>query len=258
MRRLLLVLSPALLLAFPRGSAAQLAPELGVSLFSAYAWRGLTVVSRPVVQPQVTLAAGPAALGVWANLEPVAYRGADDLTALAGRSAPGLTEVDPSVEIGGAVGTMSVTAGAVAYLFTHAAGYATAPNTAELYGRARLAGAIPLELDGYLDVHAVRGLYLEAGLQRPLPGLPALLLGARAGASFGETQGPETSYFERDGITHVELSATLPFALGPLRLTPVANVDFGVDPAARVASRTSTRRAKLWAGLSVGWPGKGE
>ncbi len=77
---------------------------------------------------------------------------------------------------------------------------------------------------------------------------------ARAGASFGEADG-EDSYYQRDGITHVELSATLPLTLGPVKLSPVANLDLGIDGETRVVAPARTRRAKLWLGTAIAWPG---
>ncbi len=254
MRIRALLLPSALLLALPVSASAQLALETRVTLASAFVWRGLTVVNRPVIQPEVTLSAGPAALGLWTNIEPVRYTGEDDLSALGGRRAPGVTEVDPFVEVSREVGGISVAAGAIGYLFTHAAGYETLPNTAEVYGRFELGAPLPLELAAYYDLHAVRGLYLEAGVEHPLPGWRALVVGARIGAGLGEAAGPETVYFERDGLTHVDLSARMPLKLGSFELSPFAHVGLCVDPAARVVAPERTRRAKLWGGFSLGWP----
>jgi len=254
MRLRRLLFASALLLAPARPAAAQLALEARVTLASAYVWRGLTLVNRPVIQPEATLSIGPVALGFWSNIEPARYTGANDLSVLAGRRAPGVTELDPFLEVARELGGATVTAGASAYLYTHAAGYETEPNTAELYGRLEFSGAVPLQLAGYYDLHSVRGLYLEAGLERPLPGWRRLRVGALAGAGLGEAAGPETWYFERDGLTHVELSARLPLALGPVQLSPFAHVTLGLDPATRAVAPERMRGAKLWGGLSVTWP----
>ncbi len=254
MRLLPLIFAPALVLALPASGGAQLALEARATVASAYVWRGLTLVNRPVVQPEATLSAGPLSLGFWANVEPARYTGGDHLSVLAGRRAPGVTELDPFVEVTRAIGAVTVAAGAGGYLYTHAAGCETEPNTAELYGRLELAGAVPLQLAGYYDLHSVRGLYLEAAAERPLPGWPALVVGALAGAGLGEAAGPETYYFDRDGVTHVELSARLPVRVGPVELSPFARLALGLDPATRVVAPERTRAAKLWGGLSLTWP----
>ena len=69
MRRRLLPLLSALLLAWPAHASAQLTPEARASVVSSYVWRGLTVVSKPVVQPEATLSLGPVAFDLWANVE---------------------------------------------------------------------------------------------------------------------------------------------------------------------------------------------
>ncbi len=249
-----LILACVPLLALPVSGRAQLALEARATVASAYVWRGLTLVNRPVLQPEATFSAGPLSLGLWTNIEPARYTGEDHLSVLAGRRAPGVTELDPFVEVAREIGAATVVAGASGYLYTHAAGYETEPNTAELYGRLELSGRVPLALAGYYDLHSVRGLYLEAAIERPLPGWPALVVGALAGAGLGEAAGPETCYFERDGLTHLELSARLPVKLGPVELGPFARLAFGLDPATRVIARERTRPAKLWGGLSLTWP----
>ena len=149
MRRRLLPLLSALLLAWPAHASAQLTPEARASVVSSYVWRGLTVVSKPVVQPEATLSLGPVAFDLWANVEPVRYDGANDISALAGRRAPGLTEVDPSIEVSQEVGKLELAAGAIAYAYPHAAGHESLPNTFELYGSVRLPDAFPLGLAAY-------------------------------------------------------------------------------------------------------------
>jgi hypothetical protein len=236
------------------GASAQVAVQVRTTAASQYIWRGLAVVNRPVLQPDLTLSAGPASLGLWSNVEPLAYHGAGAISALNGRAAPGFTEFDPYLELAHALGSGEVAVGAIGYLYPRSAGHEAGPNTAEVYGRATLPDPLPLQLAGYYDVRAVRGLYLEASLERPAPGWSRLRLGARAGASFGEATGPLTSYYDADGLTHLELGAGLPFAAGPFGIRPDAYLDVGFDRATRIVAPDRSRRLRLWLALAVGWP----
>ncbi len=233
--------------------AAQLQAQGRVTLASAFVWRGLTVVNRPVVQPELTLTVGRVSGGIWSNVEPRRYQGDRVLSMLAGRRAPGFTEFDPYVEIAGKVAGADVAFGGYGYLYTHSAGYDTEPNTAELYVRATLP-ALPIELSANYDVHAVQGAYLEAAVEHAAPRLPALQLALRLGASLGEASGPETSFFAQDGITHVQAGASLPLTIRGLELTPTADLVLGVDRETRWVAPEQSRTAKAFIGLSVAWP----
>src|SRR5512140_542038 len=184
MRMRAVSLASALALGFTGTLAAQ-AVQGRATFVSSYVWRGLTLVNRPVLQPELSTTRGPISIGLWANLEPIAYTGDRDISVLGGRGAPGFTEFDPYVELGSKVRGTEVALGAYGYLYTHAAGYETDPNTLEIYGRASLPGPVPLELSAWYDVHAVRGVYLEAAVERPAPGLAPLQLALRVGASVG-------------------------------------------------------------------------
>lgn len=234
--------------------AGQVAGTGSLTVASAWFWRGLSLVNRPVVQPEVSASAGPLTLDLWGNIEPFRYRGDDVLSALGGRRAPGFTEIDPSVEVAGSMRGADVALGVLAYLFTHQAGFETAPNTAEIYARAALTGKVPLSLAANYDVHCVKGVYLEAGLEHAAPRLTALQLALRVGASVGEASGPEGSYYEKDGITHVETAASWPLRVGRAEFTPSASLVAGVDRAARWVSAERTRRVKGVVGASITWP----
>lgn len=250
--------TPTLALALVLGNAAALAAQVAatgsITLASSYVWRGLTLVNRPVLQPEVSASAGPITMGIWGNLEPCRYRGEQVISVLAGRRAPGFTEVDPYAEVAARVRGADVALGVYAYLYTHAAGYETEPNTAEVYARAALAGAWPVSLNASYDVHSLKGVYLEAALERPAPTVPALQLALRLGASFGETSGPETFYYARNGLTHAEGGVAWPLKLHGAELTPSATVVLGIDPETRWVTPARSRTAKGLLGVSVAWP----
>ena len=248
------VLALVLILAGAAALAAQISPAAGLTLSSSYVWRGLTLVNRPVLQPEVSASAGRLTVGVWGNIEPFRYGGDHVISGLGGRRAPGFTEVDPYVEIAGKVGRADVALGGYGYLYPHAAGYETDANTVEAYARAVLPGAWPLSLSASFDLHSVRGAYLEAALERPAPGLPPLQLALRLGASFGEASGPESWYYERDGLTHAEAGASWPLGWRGLELTPSVTLLLGIDGETRWVTPERTRTLKGLVGLSVALP----
>jgi hypothetical protein len=136
-------------------------------------------------------------------------------------------------------------------------------NTTELYAALRLIrlrGTAPLRhpsplLRVFYDVDRVRGAYAELTLEHPVPLLPlispvnlsALLLSATTGASFGQD-----AYFERSGLTHTDLAASMSRSFRDTRF-PVwinfgAHYRLGFDPATR---RAPAKRALWWWELSV-------
>jgi hypothetical protein len=134
-------------------------------------------------------------------------------------------------------------------------------NTTELYAALRLIrrrGNAPLRhpsplLRVYYDIEQVRGTYVELTLEHPVPVLPlispvnlsSLLLSATTGASFGQD-----AYFERSGVTHTDLAATMSRSFRDKRF-PVwmnfgAHYRLGFDPATR-----RVRRGLWWGELSL-------
>lgn len=136
-------------------------------------------------------------------------------------------------------------------------------NTTELYAALRLVrlrGTAPLRhptplLRVFYDVDRVRGAYAELTLEHPVPLLPlispvnlsSLLLSATTGASFGQD-----AYFERSGVTHTDLAASMSRSFRDRRFPVWMNFGthyrLGFDPATR---RTLRRRGLWWGELSL-------
>ena len=253
---------PALLtlLGAPALAAAQSTLSVELAASNAYVWRGVTNANQPVLDPTVTLEVpvrhASLTLGGWANVESRRSDRPHDIGTLGGRPGPLVTQSQLWAELAGTRGATTISGGAATYLYPHVGDLATAYRTSELYGSVSREGLLSPSLTVYQDVHKVRGTYLEAGIAHdvPLGRAPALSLGAVMGVSAGmrERDG-QTAYFARDGVTHVELSATTELARGSVGIAPTLHVVLASDPYARVASPDVQRTAKLWAGATVHW-----
>jgi hypothetical protein len=136
-------------------------------------------------------------------------------------------------------------------------------NTTELYAALwliRRRGDAPLRhpsplLRVYYDIEQVRGAYVELTLEHPVPVLPlispvnlgSLLLSATTGASFGQD-----AYFERSGITHTDLAASMSRSFRdkrfPIWMNFGAHYRLGFDPATR---RALAKRGLWWGEFSL-------
>ncbi len=254
---------------------------------SANVWRGVTFTSRPVLQPDVVLSApvpGHAGTtlgaGAWGSVELARYAGPRDVSMLgadaatAGRMARLTvtqlwTEVTqtlaPLAAAADPAASLAVTGGVLVNLYPRAGGLAAGYNSAELYARVA-APDLPLapKLSANVDVHAVRGAYLEAGVSRALVTRPraGLALGAAAGwnagmSTTGRSGAPTPGFFAADGLTHVDLSLAGSTTLGAVTLAPAAHLVLGRDAAARQVAPAgaphATRAAKLWVGTTLTW-----
>lgn len=238
--------------------------ELGItgSFYSAYIWRGLSLVNKPVFQPDINLSfpLGSASLtvGGWSNVELGAYDGEDDLSQGGGRSL-NLSEFDPYAEVGFSAGKAELTVGGVGYIYPNdAPGVTTDANTWEVYGKVNLGVPLNPGLAAYYDIDQVKGLYLEGSLSHDIPlGPKALTIGATAGWSL--SQGPnddepdEVANFADDGFTHLDLSASIEFGAGPFAITPAFHFVIAGDDAVKVTKPTSLSDTKIWGGVSISW-----
>lgn len=250
----------ALLAAGAAPAAAQATLTTNVALNSAYVWRGLTFTNRPVVQGDAALAVpvagGTLTAGAFANLEPGGYAGAGHISEN-GAGGAGLTEWDAWTEYTRTVGRVSLAAGAIAFRFPNDEGLTASFNTAEVYGRAALAAPLAPSLTVAYDVQAVRGFYFEGALAHVVPVAGAgVSLGAAAGVSAGQHRvdgSGENANFEENGLTHVDLSASLPLTGRGVTVVPTAHLVLGRDAYTRVSAPRETRGAKLWIGARLTW-----
>jgi uncharacterized protein (TIGR02001 family) len=247
-------------------AAAQMSVTADAGFASAYVWRGVSLTNRFVAQPDLYLtvpaSGGSVVLGGWSNMDLGRYDGAGELSEGGGISSPDVTEIDLWAEYGHALRPgLTGTAGVLTYLFPNTAGLTNAVNrTVEVYGKLQ-AGGLPLapKLAAWYDVDKVKGAYLEASIVQPVKavrGFP-VTLGALAAFSAGQdvnrSDPAQVANFARNGLTHVDLSATGALAAGPVTIAPTVHLYLLNDDFTRVTEPGTTRDVKAWAGLAFTW-----
>jgi len=251
---------------FCLAAAARAQVEVGgdLTLASAYLWRGVTVVNRPILQPSLyaTRPLGPLAVtgSLWSNIELGRYDGSSDISETGGTSAFNVAEIDPSLELGLPIGEHSLALGVDGFVYPNGAGYTSADNAAEIY--LRLDVALPGEpsLGWWRDVTAIDGSYFEASLSHSFALREDLALELACAAGFSLSQGENLrsdgsvrrpGNFAEDGFTHWEGGATLAFSWRELTIAPSLSLVVGSDPWTKYSSATHTRDVKLYGALSV-------
>ncbi len=259
MRAFVVGASVAALIAATETAAAQTTVGWDAAVFSSYVWRGLTLSSKPVVQPDLylTIPLGKASLtaGGWANIELGKYD-APDIGEGGGRSSLDLTEFDWWGEVGIPAGVATITAGATGYIYPNDFGFTSDVNTLEIYGKVGLDVPLNPKLSAYYDVKAVKGLYLEGSVSHGIPiGPQTLTFGALAGFSSNETPDPDDDSFNfsDDGLTHVDLSASMGFTAGPLSITPAVHFVIANDDFTKFTKLNKQHDAKIWGGVTISW-----
>jgi Bacterial protein of unknown function (Gcw_chp) len=257
----------------PERAVAQAEIGAQLDLFSAYVWRGLSLTNKPVLQPDVWVSfpAGNASItvGGWSSIDVGRYDNVeDDISESGAISSFNYAEFNPYAEVAFPVGKTTLTFGATGYIYPNDGdspdiandfGLLTSDaNTLELYGKAGFDVLLSPEFSIYYDVDKIKGAYIEAtgSHDLPLSEKVALSLGALVGFSAGQgiSDDPdESSNFDDDGLTHLDLSAGLPLTAGVLEITPVLHLIVGVDDRVKVTSPTNTSDVKLWGGVSIGW-----
>jgi uncharacterized protein Gcw-chp len=264
-----LVLAAGLAVA-PGSAAAQAEVGAQVDLFSAYVWRGLSLTNKPVAQPSAYVAfpAGNASvtLGGWATIDLGKYDDPDDdISESGGESAFNFAEFDPYAEVSFPAGKATITGGVTGYFYPNDFGLTSDFNTWEVYGKVGFE-EVPLapELAVWYDIDKIDGAYIQASVAHsvPLNETLSLDLGAAAGFSagqdaelddFGEPQADFFNFAE-NGLTHIDVSAGLPFAAGALAITPVVHFQISSDEAAKFNSPSNPDEdIKIWGGVSIGW-----
>jgi hypothetical protein len=247
----------------PARGQASVGADMGI--LSSYVWRGLSLTNKPVAQPDlyVTFPAGKTAvtLGAWANIDLGRYDDSrSDLSESGGLSSVDIAEFDPWAEISVPLGGVTVTGGALLYVFPNDAGFTSGSNTVELYARTAVAAPLSPKLAVWYDVDKVNGAYFEASLAHSftLGATTSLSLGALAGFNAGQSVprdagSTDLASFHDDGFTHLDLSAGVPVATGAFIITPALHVVIGGDEFTRTTAPARTHDVKLWGGATVSW-----
>lgn len=270
------VITAALAGAVPVHAQATFGVDL--DLFSSYVWRGLTLTNKPVAQPAVWVSfpAGNAAItvGGWSSIDLGKYDNlADDISESGGSSGFNFAEFNPYAEVSFAVGKATLTGGATAYIYPNDD---TAPNdfglltsdanTVEIYGKVGIEAPLSPELSVYYDVDKIKGAYIEGGISHSLPASEKVSIDLGAVAGFSAGQGipddplsDESSNFDDDGFTHLDLSAGVPFSAGVFSITPVIHLIITGDDRTKISSPSNLDKgAKLWGGVSFSWSNEAE
>ena len=245
-----------------RPSHAQPSFNADIGFNSQFVWRGVTSTNRFVIQPDLSIATPISSLtltaGLWGNIEPVRYDGERDLSSLGGLPGPLVTQSELWVTLEGTYrDRLTTTIGSSAYLYPHVGGL-NEFNTVEVMASATLDAFVsPTVLVAY-DVSRIRGAYIEAGLERAITGdgRGSVTLGVLGAFSAGQATHPterDLAYYERDGLTHVDASASASFSVGRITVAPEAHLIVANDALARVTAPDVTRRTKLWFGSTISW-----
>ena len=119
-------------------------------------------------------------------------------------SAPRRRRVDPWAEVSVPAGKLTLTGGALLYVFPNTAGFTSGSNTVEVYARAALDASLSPKLAVWYDVDKIGGAYLEASIAQsvPLDGRHSprlrVLAGFDAGQSIpGDPRSPDLASFRR-------------------------------------------------------------
>ncbi len=268
------LLGAALFIMAPMASA-QVTVGADIGVFSAYTWRGLTLSSKPVIQPDlylsIPLGAGAITVGGWGNIELGKYDGTNDISEGGGAAGPDLTEFDWWAEYATSIRKATVTLGVTGYVYPNDFGITSDANTIELYGRVGLATVLSPRISAYYDVDKIKGLYLEGSISHPIAITPAfsLTLGALAGLNAGQGCEPDsngvcqatTSFnFFDNGLTHVDLSVSTSFGTGSLYFGPAFHFQINSDEATKFHNADPGKfdeSTKIWFGMTVSWASGG-
>lgn len=267
MRAFVVGASLAALVAATESASAQATVGWDAAVFSSYVWRGLTYTNKPVLQPDLylTIPLGKASFtaGGWANIDIAKYDGSTDLSESGGSSAFNVAEFDWWGEFGIPAGKATLTAGATGYLFPNKASsckvgpcFTSDINTTEVYGKVALDVPLSPKVSAYYDVDKVKGLYVEGSVSHGFPvGPKTLTLGALAGWTGGQEVGSDKSAnFANDGLTHVDLSASMGFSAGSLSITPSIHGVITSDDFTKITKSNALDTGfKVWGGVTISW-----
>ncbi|MEO8198885.1 MAG: TorF family putative porin [Gemmatimonadota bacterium] len=265
------LLGTALTLVAVSQASAQVSVGADAGIFSSYVWRGLTLSSKPVIQPDlwvsVPVGSGSITVGGWGNVELGKYDGTNDISEGGGQAGPDLTEFDWWGEYGNTFGKATLTLGATGYIYPNDFGLTSDANTIEVYGRLGFATVLSPRFSAYYDVDKIKGFYFEGMVNHSIQVSPSfsLTLGALAGLSAGQginddPASDESSNFFDDGLTHVDLSASTSFSAGSLSFAPAFHFQINSDEATKPHNADPAKfdeSTKIWFGMTISWAGGG-
>ena len=256
---------------------AQATIGFDAAFFNAYVWRGVTYTNKPVFQPDVYLTfpvGGSASItvGGWGNIDIGKYDDATDIKE-SGKIDAGsfnFAEFDYWGEVNAPVGKATLTAGVTGYFFPNPAssgGFNKSANTTEFYGKVALGVPLSPKLAVWYDVDKIKGAYFEGSIAHSVPlGAASLNLGLLAGLSAGQgceltgakvypddcTATPSWNFAE-NGLTHVDLSAAVPFSAGPFTIAPSVHAVYVHDTNAKFTNAVNSKDFKGWGGVTISW-----
>lgn len=247
-------------------SAAAAELEVSTGYFGEYVYRGLTVVNRPVLQPEVAVGApfgpGHLVLGAWGNLEVGTYDGLDDFSLAEEAGSWSFTQFKPSAHVSLPTGPVETTLGVIGTIFPDQPEEGGLENTAEAHAGLRFrAPFLSPRADVWYDFVAFDGAYGELGVSQGIPLAPvvSLELDAAAGFSLGQAsqwQGQtleELGSFADEGLTHVEIGASLPIGFGSMTFAPTVRASRAYDAFTKITAPDSEDDLKVWGGFTLGW-----
>ena len=267
-KSILLLGASALILAAPAASA-QVTVGADLGIHSAYVWRGLTLSSKPVAQPDLWLSlpvggSGAITVGGWGNVELGKYDGADEISEGGGEGGPDLTEFDWWAEYAHSFGQAEFVFGATGYVYPNDLVLTSDDNTIELYARVGLANVLSPRISAYYDIDKIKGFYLEGtiGYDVPVSESFAISLGALAGLSAGQginqDDPNESANFAENGLTHIDLSAATEFAAGPFAISPAFHFQISNDEFTKFNKPSKPDESiKIWFGVTFSWASGG-
>jgi hypothetical protein len=250
--------------ALPNVAAAQIVAGADVTYANRYVWRGVTRASVPVFQPDLYLAYRHAVsfltVGGWWSFE---TRSGEDEISDTGPGVGGLGESDYWIELSTRAGPLDLAVGFTRYLFDDdvPGGRDSSWNTSELYATLwwETTALIP-KVKLWYDIDAIEGAYVETSIDLRLPILPIayMYIGALAGWSAGqavrESAPSQPAYFEKDGLTHVDISTWASFQVGRgLSLAPELHIQINEDAATKRTPADDSAGVKVWFEIALSW-----
>lgn len=248
----------------PVEAIAQLRAGADLTYANRYVWRGVTRASVPAFQPDLYIAyrrdRSFASLGGWWSFE---VAGDEDDLGDTGPGEGGLGESNYWIELSTAAGPLDLGIGFAGYSFhgDESGGRSSEYDTSELYAFVwwEMAVWFP-KLAVWYDLGALEGAYVETSASLRLSILPmaSLYLGALAGWSAGQATNDsdpsQPSYFESDGLTHVDLSTWGSYRIGRgFTLAPALHVQLNIDEATKRTRPSESQDVKVWFTIALSW-----